>query len=101
RGSERRRVHRGRPPSPRRARALVPVLAERGPDAPGVRDPDALVDLESLPQERRGPGRVLLQEALADSLQGARFLERRAEVADDSERQVVLVTGLTGRGGQG
>ena len=58
---------------------------------------DALVDGECLLQVRRGlAGVAVVEVAVADAFQGARFLQRRADVVGDGQRLAVVVAGLAG-----
>ena len=63
----------------------------------------ALVDRECLPQVRGGlAGVAVLQVGLAESFQGACFLQGRAEVAGDGQRLGMVLAGLAGgRGPRG
>jgi hypothetical protein len=71
-------------------------------DAQGIRDADALVDRECLPEVcGASAGVAVLEVAVADSFQGARFLGGHGDVAGDSERLAVVVAGLAGSGGAG
>ena len=73
------------------------VLLEGFLDAPGVRSSDALVDGECAPQVHRGlAGVAVVEVAVADAFQGARFIQRRADVAGDGQRLSVAVAGLAG-----
>jgi hypothetical protein len=76
------------------------VLAQGFLDAPGAGSADALVDRECLAQVRGSfTGVAVLEVGLADSFQGAGFLERHAEVAGDGKRLGVTFAGLVrGRG---
>jgi hypothetical protein len=61
--------------------------------APGA--PDALVDRWCLPQGRGGlTGVAFVQVNVADSLQGARLLRGRGDVAGDGQRPGVVLPGL-------
>jgi hypothetical protein len=62
---------------------------------------DALVDGECVLQMRGPAGVAVLEVALADSLQGACFLQGCADVAGDGERLAVVVAGLAGGRGAG
>ena len=58
---------------------------------------DALEDHECLPQVLRGlAGVVVVEVAVADSLQGAGFFRGRADVAGDGQGPDVLVACLAG-----
>jgi len=71
-------------------------------DAPRAGGSDALVDRECLPQVLHGSaGIAVVEVAVADSFQGARFLWGRVDVAGDGERPGVVVAGLRGVGGPG
>src|SRR6516165_3516606 len=71
-------------------------------DVLGVRDADALVDGKRLPQVRSGLALVAVVEvAVADTFQGARFLERRADVAGNGERLAVMAAGTASVSGPG
>jgi hypothetical protein len=73
------------------------VILERLAHAPGRRDTDALIDRQRLPQMgRRLAGVAILQVAVAESLQRACFLRRRAELAGDGQRLSVTLAGLAG-----
>src|SRR5215831_3403454 len=69
-------------------------------DAPVAGIADALVDRECLSQAR-GPfaGVTVLEISVTDSFQGTCFLKRRAELAGDDERLMVMFAGLLGRRG--
>ncbi len=71
-------------------------------DSPGGGGANALVDRECLQQVRGGlAGVAVLQVALAESFQGACFLQGRAEVAGDGQRLGVVPAGLRGLSGPG
>ena len=71
------------------------ALPEGFLDALRVRGSDALVDGECLLQVHRGlAGGAVVDVAAADAFQGARFIQRRADVAGDGQRLVVIVAGL-------
>ena len=73
------------------------VLLQGFLDAPGVRSSDALVDGECVLQVHRGlAGGAVVDVAAADAFQGARFIQRRADVAGDGQRLAVVVAGLAG-----
>jgi hypothetical protein len=74
------------------------VLAQGVLDAQDCGGADALVDRECLAQVRLAVTAVaVLEVGLADSFQGARFLEGYAEVAGDGKRLGVTLAGLAGR----
>ena len=74
-----------------------PVLLEGFLDPPGGGGADALVDRECLLQVDRGlAGVTVVEVAVADAFQGARFLQRRADAAGDGQRLAVVVAGLAG-----
>ena len=73
------------------------ALPEGFLDALRVRGSDALVDGECLLQVHSGLARVAVVEAAAaDAFQGARFVQRRADVAGDGQRLAVVVAGVAG-----
>jgi len=83
-------------PGLRRA-GCEPVLLEGFLDPPGGGGADALVDRECLLQVDRGlAGVTVVEVAVADAFQGARFLQRRADAAGDGQRLAVVVAGLAG-----
>ena len=84
-------------PGLRRA-GCEPVLLEGFLDVPGGgMGSDALVDGECLLQVHCGlAGVAVVEVAVADAFQGARFLQRRADVAGDGQRLTVVVAGVAG-----
>src|SRR5262245_42851447 len=64
-------------------------------DAPGGGGADALVDRERMPQVRGGLAGVgVLEVGLAESFQGACFLERSADITRNGERLRMTIDGL-------
>lgn len=81
---------------------LDAVVVEGSLDALGGRGSDALVDRECLPQVRGAVAGVAVPEAaLADSFQGACFLQGIAAVAGDAERLGVVVASPVAGSGSG
>ena len=79
-----------------------PVPAQGFLDALGAGASDALVDRECLPQVGGGfAGVAVLEVAVADSFQGACFLQGCADLAGDGQRLGVVVAGLAGGRGPG
>jgi hypothetical protein len=76
--------------------SLEVMVVKRVLHAPGARSTDVLVDLQSVPEVRGGLGRVLVEEAAADSFQRACLLKRRANLAGDDERLTVVAAGFLG-----
>jgi hypothetical protein len=77
------------------------VVLEGLLDAPGGGGADALVDCEGLPQVRFAVSAVpVVEVGLADSFEGACFLEGYAEVAGDRKRPGVALAGLAGGRGR-
>jgi hypothetical protein len=74
------------------------VLLQGFLDAPGGGvGSDALVDGECLLQVHHGlAGVAVVEVAMAGAFQGARFLQRRADVAGDGQRLAVAVAGVAG-----
>jgi len=87
----------GRRPGLHRA-GCKPVLLEGLLDVPGGgMGSDALVDGECLPQVHCGlAGVAVVEVAVADAVQGACFVQRRADVAGDGQRLAVVVAGVAG-----
>src|SRR5437773_832071 len=74
---------------------LEPMLAQGLLEGVSARASDALVDREGLPQVGGGlTGVAVSQVAMADSLQGACFLEGSADVAGEGQGLAVVVAGL-------
>jgi hypothetical protein len=73
------------------------MAAEGIADPLRVRGADALVDRERLLQEGGGLAvAAVVEVAVAGAFQGARFLQRRADVVGDGQRLAVVVAGLAG-----
>jgi hypothetical protein len=73
------------------------VVLDRLLDAPRVRGLDAFVDGECVPQVHRGlAGVAVVELAVADTFQGAGFLEGCADLGGYGERLAVMVAGLAG-----